>query len=53
MDKPTLMVFNKIDAYEAEPWDDTVECSDPEALYVASDYVYVGSYTSGKASILS
>lgn len=23
LDKPTLMVFNKIDAYEAEPWDDT------------------------------
>ena len=23
MDKPTLMVFNKIDAYKAEPWDDT------------------------------
>jgi len=22
-DKPTLMVFNKIDAYQAEPWDDT------------------------------
>jgi GTP-binding protein HflX len=23
LDKPTLMVFNKIDAYKAEPWDDT------------------------------
>jgi GTP-binding protein HflX len=23
LDKPTLMVFNKIDAYMAEPWDDT------------------------------
>ena len=23
LDKPTSMVFNKIDAYEAEPWDDT------------------------------
>jgi GTP-binding protein HflX len=23
LDKPTLMVFNKIDAYRAEPWDDT------------------------------
>ena len=23
LDKPTLMVFNKIDAYEAESWDDT------------------------------
>jgi GTP-binding protein HflX len=23
LDKPTLMVFNKIDAYEAEPFDDT------------------------------
>src|SRR5210317_190651 len=23
LDKPTLMVFNKIDAYEAEPWDET------------------------------
>ncbi len=23
MDKPTLMVFNKIDAYEPEPWDET------------------------------
>lgn len=23
LDKPTLMVFNKIDAYQAEPWDDT------------------------------
>ena len=23
LDKPTLMVFNKIDAYENEPWDDT------------------------------
>jgi sugar lactone lactonase YvrE len=23
----------------------SVECSDPEALYVASDYVYVGSYS--------
>ena len=23
LDKPTLMVFNKIDAYEAQPWDDT------------------------------
>ena len=23
LNKPTLMVFNKIDAYEAEPWDDT------------------------------
>ena len=22
-DKPTLMVFNKIDAYENEPWDET------------------------------
>ena len=22
-DKPTLMVFNKIDAYQAEPWDET------------------------------
>ena len=21
LDKPTLMVFNKIDAYRAEPWD--------------------------------
>ena len=23
LDKPTLMVFNKIDAYQPEPWDDT------------------------------
>ena len=23
LDKPTLMVFNKIDIYEAEPWDET------------------------------
>ena len=23
LDKPTLMVFNKIDAYEPEPWDET------------------------------
>ena len=23
LDKPTLMVFNKIDAYHAEPWDET------------------------------
>ena len=23
LDKPTLMVFNKIDAHEAEPWDET------------------------------
>ena len=23
LDKPTLMVFNKIDAYQAEPWDET------------------------------
>lgn len=23
VDKPTLMVFNKIDAYQPEPWDDT------------------------------
>jgi GTPase len=23
LDKPTLMVFNKIDVYEAEPWDET------------------------------
>jgi len=23
LDKPTLMVFNKIDAYKSEPWDDT------------------------------
>jgi GTP-binding protein HflX len=23
LDKPTLMVFNKIDAYRAEPWDET------------------------------
>ena len=23
LDKPTLMVFNKIDAYENEPWDET------------------------------
>ena len=23
VDKPTLMVFNKIDAYRPEPWDDT------------------------------
>ncbi|MDA9572196.1 GTPase HflX, partial [Flavobacteriaceae bacterium] len=23
LDKPTLMVFNKIDAYSAEPWDET------------------------------
>ena len=23
IDKPTLMVFNKIDSYRAEPWDET------------------------------
>jgi GTP-binding protein HflX len=23
LDKPTLMVFNKIDAYQSEPWDET------------------------------
>ena len=23
MDKPTLIVFNKIDTYESEPWDET------------------------------
>ncbi len=33
LDKPTLMVFNKIDAYEAEPWDKTELIEQREAKH--------------------
>ncbi|MDC0874558.1 GTPase HflX [Flavobacteriaceae bacterium] len=33
LDKPTLMVFNKIDAYEAEPWDETELIEQREAKH--------------------
>lgn len=33
LDKPTLMVFNKIDTYEAEPWDETELIEQREAKH--------------------
>lgn len=33
LDKPTLMVFNKIDAYQAEPWDETELVEQREAKH--------------------